>query len=585
MLLEKSSQKILYTTTLCNESESESLHVDIPQLAEFNPALSPLRFVASPIDWFGTETTFNPYHHSSNNVSRPSAFTTVTPRNTSWDHQSSGSGSGTDFRNYYSPRPTKMRFPSSRPHQTMRQVWSDCGLSQDGNPCSSDDQSKYSDAWCKEDTHPGRDTWVGDVSCESDSFTGDTHEIQTIEIKYLKSVYNKTLSWKQRYINKEFVHSPDKITGVEEDLRSNKFGTSLRKRYRSRICRKDLKLFTKAIGYQSFRNGIHYDTFEILDYVIDSKLVYRSCTCRRGSMFLQYHIMNANCANLNGILEQVMEKLIAICNEKYGNHVVQCFFQVNNQDIEREIALRMKTSICALAMNQYGCRVLQRVILSIHDELLRSVTDNIASQACMLAVDEFGHHVLQCAIERGSGEFVQVLLVNLMGGRRNKSLIKLCKDPFGCRVLQRMLERAYPRDRGVIIGVIKSSPRDLLALCKDKYGNYIVQHIVNHFPQQYSMIFMDMLNDKFLKMAKNKFCSYILEVLYKRGGREVENRMIKQVNPKLLKDFLNDQFAHYLVQTMLSEGAPENKVKIQRMLLTIPRLQTLKYGNYVINRL
>jgi len=585
MLLEKSSQKIQNPTTPCNESESESLHVDIPQLAEFNPALSPLRFVASPIDWFGTETTFNTYHHSSNNVSGPSPFTSVTPRNRSWDHQSFGSGSGTDFVNYYSPRSTKMRFPSSRPHQTMRQVWSDCGLSQDGNPCSSDEESKYTDAWCKKNIHPGRDTWVADVSCDSDSFTGDTHEIQTRESEYLKSEYNKTLSWKQRYINKEFVHRPDKITGGEEDLRMNKFGICLRKRYRSRISRKDLKLFAKAIGYQRFGNGIHYNTFEILDYIIDSKLVYRSCTCRRGSMFLQYHIMNANWANLNGILEQVMEKLIAICNEKYGNHVVQSFFQVNNQDIERKIVLRMNTSIRALAMNQYGSRVLQRAILLINDELLRSVMDAIAPNACMLAVNDSGHHVLQRAIERGSGEFVQMLLVNFKGGRRNNSLIKLSKDSFGCRVVQRMLESAHPRDRGVIIGAIMSSSRDLLALCEDKYGNYIVQHILNHFPQQYSMMLMDMLDDQLFKMAKNKFCSYILEVLYKRGGRNVENRMIKQVNRKLLKDFLNDQFAHYLVQTMLTEGAPENQVKIQRLLLTIPRLPKLKYGKFVINRL
>lgn len=295
--------------------------------------------------------------------------------------------------------------------------------------------------------------------------------------------------------------------------------------------------------------------------------------------------MNANWANLNDIFEQVMEKLIAICNEKYGNHVVQCFFQVNNQDIEREIVLRMNTSIRALAMNQYGCRVLQRAILSINDELLRSVMEAIAPKAYKLAVDDFGHHVLQRAIKRGSGEFVQVLLVNLMGGRWSKSLMKLSKDSFGCRVLQRMLESAHPRDRGVIIDAIMSSPRDLLALCEDKYGNYIVQHILNHFPQQYSMIFMDMLDDKLLKMAKNKFSSYILEVLYKRGGRDVENRMIKLVNRKLLKIFLNNQFAHYLVQTMLTEGAPGNRVKIQRLLLTIPHLLKLKYGKFVINRL
>jgi len=300
---------------------------------------------------------------------------------------------------------------------------------------------------------------------------------------------------------------------------------------------------------------------------------------------LQYQIINSNWANRNDILDQVMGKLIPICNDTYGNHVVQCFFQLNNPEVEREIVVRMNKSFCALAMNQYGSRVLQRAILSINDKLFRSVMEAIAPKTYMLSVDEFGHHVLQCIIKRGSTEVVQVLLVKIMDGRRNNSLIKLSMDKFGCRVLQRMLPIAQPRDKEVIIDVIMGSPRYLLALCKHQYGNYIVQYILNNFPEQHSMTFTDMLSDKLLKMAKNKFGSYVLEVLYKRGGRYVQNRIIKKVNRRLLKEFLNDQFAHYLVQTILTEGEPDNRVKIQRLLLTIPYLQKLKYGKFVINRL
>jgi len=52
------------------------------------------------------------------------------------------------------------------------------------------------------------------------------------------------------------------------------------------------------------------------------------------------------------ILEQVFEKLISICDDKFGNHVVQCFFQLNNPSVERGILLRMKRSLCYLAMSE-----------------------------------------------------------------------------------------------------------------------------------------------------------------------------------------------------------------------------------------
>jgi len=93
------------------------------------------------------------------------------------------------------------------------------------------------------------------------------------------------------------------------------------------------------------------------------------------------------------------------------------------------------------------------------------------------------------------------------------------------------------------------------------------------------------MDAKLLEMVKNKFWSYVIEVVYKSGGGDFENRFIMQLIRKLLKKFLKDELAHYLVQTMLTKGEPENRVKFQRLLLTIPDLRELKYWKFVINLL
>jgi len=148
-----------------------------------------------------------------------------------------------------------------------------------------------------------------------------------------------------------------------------------------------------------------------------------------------------------------------------------------------------------------------------------------------------------------------------------------------------MLENTAIEDRVVIIDTIMGSARVFFALCKHQYGNYVIQHILSHFREQYSMVAMDLLDGKLSKMAKNKFCSNVLEVLYKHGGRDVEDRFVKLLDRYLLKEFLNDKFANYLVQTMLTEGEPENREKLRRLLLTIPNLQKLKYGKFVVKLL
>jgi len=456
-------------------------------------------------------------------------------------------------------------------------------------------QSTETDACYQKNIHPDGCSRVPDrpeqrtpIQKSFGNFEGGIQAKHSIKPAYSRPTSNNAHSIQVAQLHNEaFLYKPEKTGITEAYEREKKFARSRRKRYGSGISANDLKLFTKAVGFQSCTDESPNYICELLDYVVDSKQVYSATKCPRGSKFLQHQIINANDVDRNDILKQVIEKLVPICNDNYGNYVVQCLFMLKNPVIEREILMRMRGSLCVVAMNQYGCRVLQKAIPTINDELLRIVIDAIAPNTFMLAVHNFGYHVLQRAIERGVGKVVRVLLLNAMGttGRRRNRLVELSKNSFGCRIVQGMLEKAYPEDRETIIRAVMSSNRDLRDLCVDEYGNYVVQHIVKQFQEQYSMAVMDVLNGRLLKMAKNKFCSNVLEVLYKRGGRKVEDRLIQQVDHKFVKECLSDRFANYLVQTMLTEGVRENRAKIRHLLETIPNLIKLKFGKFVNHRL
>jgi len=557
-------------------------NLQYPQFVGARPPPTPLT-PASPRNWFGSQVIAN-----SDNLPRPR-----TPTTPCWVYQSSGLYSEKKAQSCYSPL-TVFQYPSQS-EEFLSQDDFNSGVLHGGSPWCNLQQSTHTAGPCKENVHPGGGSRKSDdpqfrgpiLADVNNNFTSDIKATGDIKIIQPISEENNThFGQLKRSDNEVFIYRPEKSGGDGVVYaRKKRYARSLRKRYSSGISAKDLKLFTKAIGFKSCTDGSHNYICELLDFVIDSKRVYRASTCPRGSKFLQHQIINANWADRNDILEQVMEKLVTICNENYGNYVVQCFFMLSNPEIERKILLRMKGSLCLVAMDQYGCRVLQKAIPTLNDELLRIVIDAIAPKTYALAVHNFGCHVLQRAIERGTGQVVRVLLSNAIRGRRRYRLVELARNSFGCRIIQRMLEKAFPVDRVTIIQAIMGTPRDLLMLCMDEFGNYVVQHIVDHFQAEHSMAVMDVLDKRLLKMAKNKFCSNVLEVLYKRGGREVEDRLIQQVDLRFLKECLNDKFANYLVQTMLMEGEPENRVKIRLLLQNIPDLKELKFGKFVIYRL
>merc|ERR1719320_1249784 len=91
--------------------------------------------------------------------------------------------------------------------------------------------------------------------------------------------------------NEAYWYKPNKSYVREAYERQKKISRRGRKRYSSGISAKDLKLFTKAIGFKSSADGVHEYICELVDFVIDSKRVHCASKCPQGSKFLQHQIV------------------------------------------------------------------------------------------------------------------------------------------------------------------------------------------------------------------------------------------------------------------------------------------------------
>jgi hypothetical protein len=78
----------------------------------------------------------------------------------------------------------------------------------------------------------------------------------------------------------------------------------------------------------------------------------------------------------------------------------------------------------------------------------------------------------------------------------------LSTHPYGCRVIQRILEHCLPEQTNMILDELHSHTERLV---QDQYGNYVIQHVLEHGrPEDKSKIVVE-LRGKVLLLSQHKF--------------------------------------------------------------------------------
>jgi len=163
--------------------------------------------------------------------------------------------------------------------------------------------------------------------------------------------------------------------------------------------------------------------------------------------------------------------------------------------------------------------------------------------------DANGNHVIQKAIEVCPPNTIRFVYETFIG-----QVLFLSVHAYGCRVIQRCLEYSQPMDRDIIMNELQEG---IAGLIGDQYGNYVVQHVVQHGSREEKQKVIDIVSNSFETFSKHKFASNVVEKCLLFGG---------------------DDFKKTVLGKMLtaSNRQPES------MTLTMVRDQ---YGNYVIRKL
>ena len=90
----------------------------------------------------------------------------------------------------------------------------------------------------------------------------------------------------------------------------------------------------------------------------------------------------------------------------------------------------------------------------------------------------------------------------------------LAVHPFGCRVIQKILESSPENKVWIckpwiysfkVAPMLRKLMNKAIECCQCQYGNYIMQHLLERGPQAEKDMLLEILKKNFVKLSMNKF--------------------------------------------------------------------------------
>lgn len=114
--------------------------------------------------------------------------------------------------------------------------------------------------------------------------------------------------------------------------------------------------------------------------------------------------------------------------------------------------------------------------------------------------DQNGNHVVQKCIET-----IDPIHLDFITNSFKGQAVALAMHPYGCRVIQRILEHC---NQDQIRPIMDELLLQTEILVNDQYGNYVIQHILEHGQADDKSKIVQQLKGKIMTLSQHKFARY-----------------------------------------------------------------------------
>ncbi|KAM6355385.1 pumilio homolog 2 isoform 5-T8 [Podargus strigoides] len=306
---------------------------------------------------------------------------------------------------------------------------------------------------------------------------------------------------------------------------------------RLRYSRSDIMPSGRSRLLEDFRNN-RFPNLQLRDLVGH---IVEFSQDQHGSRFIQQKLERATPAERQMVFNEILQAAYQLMTDVFGNYVIQKFF-------ENEMVKELDGHVLKCVKDQNGNHVVQKCIECVQPQSLQFIIDAFKGQVFVLST-----------------------------------------HPYGCRVIQRILEHCTAEQTLPILEELHQHTEQLV---QDQYGNYVIQHVLEHGrPEDKSKIVSE-IRGKVLALSQHKFASNVVEKCVTHASRAERALLIDEVccqndGPhSALYTMMKDQYANYVVQKMIDMAEPaQRKIIMHKIRPHITTLRKYTYGKHILAKL
>ena len=231
------------------------------------------------------------------------------------------------------------------------------------------------------------------------------------------------------------------------------------------------------------------------------------------------------------------------------------------------------------AKEQFGCRLLQKIIDEYPDLVIKIFYNKIKPNFIELSCDIFGNYFIQKIIEHLSikelDEIVQVIIP--------QSFRLLCLNPHGTRVIQKIVISIKSIEKLMNYFVLLLTPF-LSEFVYDPNASHIISRYFESSSFPNNNFIIEFLNPIIVDVITQKQSCCVLQNCIEASNQFQRSILLHSIANNSY-NILNNQFAHYVIQYVISLCDLEiNHILVLNLLSDFLNFSSMKYSSSIIEK-
>jgi pumilio RNA-binding family len=224
-----------------------------------------------------------------------------------------------------------------------------------------------------------------------------------------------------------------------------------------------------------------------------------------GCRFICKHLQDASKEVQSLVIGAAIPEIVRLSMHQHGHVLILDILDMASEDQMHLIVELLMPQVKQLTLDSYGCRVIQKTLKLVPHESCQGFCRGLQSCVIQCIKSMHGNHVIQVCIE----EMPPASVLFVVDAIETWGADSASAHMYACRVVMRLLEYAQ---RDQMQQSLHQIFKAVGKLAQDRYGNYVLQHILEHgeTPLKKQLI-LELLNYGVLRLATQKYAHNVVE--------------------------------------------------------------------------